>query len=192
VRRHRKPNSNFHGEDRSSVGTSPDRVNQIAQLLSELADLMRQGQFGKDVMHHLHQLQMRIRFAKEKSSAVRQSETPERPPALLIDRKNKSETPIEFIVRGYRRWLGRGLTRAHLRKLDMGLYDALKHWLRENKPPADFDLPTKSEMIDRRLALADSLSVRHSPEQKAKLRLREAAADDMAVDLVNNVVLALT
>jgi hypothetical protein len=152
------------------------RIDKIASLLSDIADLMRQEDLGRESLHHLRQLQMRVRFAQEHHTKELPSalDLPAQPPTLWRDRRDKDETPPDFIRREYAAWLGQGLTRAHLR-IDMGLYDSLKHWLREHKMPADIDLPTKSSMIDRELAKAERLSIEHSPEQRQKLRLREAA-----------------
>ena len=151
-------------------------IDKIAGLLSDIADLMRQEDLGRESLHHLRQLQMRVRFAQEQhgKEAPTSPDLPAQPPVLWRDRKDKDETPLDFIRREYGHWLGKGLTRAHLR-MDMGLYDSLKHWLRDNVIPDDIDLPTKSEMIDRELEKTNRLSIEHSPEQKEKLRLREAA-----------------
>jgi hypothetical protein len=152
-----------------------NRIEKIAGLLSELADLMRQEDLGRESLHHLRQLQMRIRFAQERlPDGPDLRALPERPPAWWLERRNKKETPIDFIRREYGEWLGRGLTKAHLRA-DMSLYQALKHWLKKNDMPPDVDLPTKRAMTDRELADAKSLSISHSPEQRQLLRLKEAA-----------------
>jgi hypothetical protein len=69
------------------------------------------------------------------------------------------ETPPEFVQRVYGPWLGHGLTRAHIRKLDWTLYQAIINWLSrpQNSWPADVDLPTKAEQITRDLeALKES------------------------------------
>lgn len=61
------------------------------------------------------------------------------------------ETPPEFVQRVYKPWLGQGLTRAHLAKLDPKLYTAINNWLSRpgNVWPDDVDLPTKSEHTSR-------------------------------------------
>ena len=63
------------------------------------------------------------------------------------------ETPPEFVQRVYGPWLGHGLTRAHIRKLDWTLYQAIINWQSrpQNSWPADVDLPTKAEQITRDL-----------------------------------------
>ena len=59
------------------------------------------------------------------------------------------ETPPEFVQRVYGPWLGHGLTRAHIRKLDWTHYQAIMNWLSrpQNSWPADVDIPTKAELI---------------------------------------------
>lgn len=63
------------------------------------------------------------------------------------------ETPPEFVQRVYGEWLGHGLTRAHIRKLDPVLSKAIDNWLSkpENQWPTDIDLPTKAEQNTRDL-----------------------------------------
>jgi hypothetical protein len=181
VAKNRKSRSNQDsavGSTAPSGGKAPtNRIEKISDLLSELADLMRQEDLGKESLHHLRQLQMRIRFAQESPPPkhIERDAIPERAPALWRDRQPRDITPIDFIRATYRESLGHGLTKAHLRSLDMTLYQALKHYLNKNKMPEDFDLPTKREMTDRELAGAKSLSIIHSPEQRERLRLQQAA-----------------
>jgi hypothetical protein len=141
-----RQNKQMHrnGSAAKQISAPAKRINKIARLLSDIAGLMRQEDLGKDSLHHLRQLQMRIRFAQTQSTQEPPvpHELPSQPPPLWRNRKNKDENPVDFIRREYSRWLGKGLTRAHL----------LKHWLRENDLPDDLDLPTKSAMIDRELA----------------------------------------
>ena len=55
--------------------------------------------------------------------------------------------------RVYGQWLGQGLTRAHVNRLDPKLAAAIYNWLSRpnNVWPPDVDLPTKSEQISRDL-----------------------------------------
>jgi hypothetical protein len=149
-------------------------MERISKLLSELADLMRQEGIGKEAIHHIHQLQMRLRFATSVPRAIADS-IPAEAPSKWSKRVRKAETPIDFIQREYASWLGKGLTRAHLRRLDMSLYDALNHWLKNNALPSEVDLPTKKEMIDRKIAQTIPRPAAYLPEQREKLRLYRAA-----------------
>ena len=86
------------------------------------------------------------------------------------------DTPPEFVQRVYGQWLGRGLTRAHIRNLDPKLYTAIDNWLK--KPgcdwPSDVDLPTLKEQNDRdvaRLSTGDGLEIlgRFTGKEAARL-----------------------
>lgn len=59
------------------------------------------------------------------------------------------ETPPQFVQRVYIDYLGAGLTRAHIRKLDPGLAQAINNWSRKNNWPEDIDLPTLKEENSR-------------------------------------------
>src|ERR1700722_4943556 len=86
------------------------------------------------------------------SDTSRTSGEPSRAPEKWADRNSRSsENPVTFIKRVYADWLGLGLTRAHLRDLDLPLYNALATWTRRHGP-GDLDLPTKKELNDRLLA----------------------------------------
>ncbi|MFZ5746916.1 MAG: hypothetical protein ACOY45_04575 [Pseudomonadota bacterium] len=69
---------------------------------------------------------------------------------ILID--DMLENPYQFIKRVYEPWLGKGLTKAHVRKLDDPLMQAFYLWQREHPMPEDLDLPTKKEWVDREVA----------------------------------------
>jgi hypothetical protein len=85
---------------------------------------------------------------KTSASSALPSEPPERYQGLA-----GPETPPEFIQRVYGRWLGRGLTRAHIGKLDPKLSEAIYNWLSRPKDswPPEIDLPTKAQQITRDL-----------------------------------------
>lgn len=67
-------------------------------------------------------------------------------PALWLKRTNKQQQAPDFIEKTYGQWLGKGLTRAHIHKLDAPLYNALARWLTVNKTlPEGVKLPTQAE-----------------------------------------------
>lgn len=72
---------------------------------------------------------------------------PTQAPALWAESKQTGDTPPGFIKRHYGPWLGQGLTRADVRRLDFSLYKALDNWLRnpKNQLPDDCPLPTTRE-----------------------------------------------
>ena len=74
---------------------------------------------------------------------------PKKAPALWTKDRQPGESPPEFIKRHYAPWLGKGLTRPHVKRLDPQLYTALSNWLRHNEFPEDLDLPTLKERNDR-------------------------------------------
>ena len=89
--------------------------------------------------------------SKESFGEVARLPLPERAPALWAEAKEPGDTPPAFIQRHYEPWLGQGLTRAVVRRLDPQLYMALSNWLRKNDLPEGFDLPTVKEENDRQV-----------------------------------------
>ena len=141
---------------RSSLGQTAGvrRLTRIARLLDEVAELMKSEQrIDPLALSHLKQIQVRMRFAG--ADAMRRpkqsdKEPPTVAPTLWLDRKNRDENPVDFVRRVYARWLGRGLTRAHIRKLDRSLYLALYFFIaRGGILPPGFDLPTRKDLKKR-------------------------------------------
>ncbi len=87
------------------------------------------------------------------------------------------ETPPEFVKRVYGPWLGQGLTRADIRKLDPKLSVAITNWLSRpgNEWPADVDLPTKAEQNERLLSAGSDAIREHLGKFTGQEALREAA-----------------
>ena len=91
----------------------------------------------------------------------------EKAPTLWAERDVDVKTnPAKFTIDTYKRWIGQGLTRQHLRELDPQLYHALSVW--EHRHPEDRikDLPTLAEVIDEKIA---SLANEFEPEELRKL-----------------------
>ena len=151
-----------------------DIVSRVVLLLDEIAKLMnKEPAIDQQTFEYLSQLQMRVRFlAWNEHSAT----LPSKAPARWLDRFNRKESPIEFIRREYSRWLGRGLSRPLIRKLDSSLYAALCNWISEHgELPQDIDLPTKKELNDQRLKEMEYASKGPPSEQREALRLYHAA-----------------
>lgn len=145
----------------------------IVKLLDQLAKLMkRERGIDRRALDHLEQLRLQMQFAVADGSAERRGALPEAAPARWLDRRDRNETPADFIRREYAGWLGHGLTRAHIRKLDESLYARLANWLLDNKLPKDIDLPTKKEANDRQLRAIESSLDTASISAKEYLRLR--------------------
>ena len=106
---------------------------------------------------------------------------PEVAPELYRDRKNRKESAPEFTVRVYAKWLGKGLARNHLLKLDRSLYEAIRNWVKKKPLPDWCDLPMLKELNDRQLAemgLKDGEMLPHPSfdyDMRDQLRLYHAA-----------------
>ena len=137
---------------------------------------MRQADLGKEVQHHLKQLQMRVRFAQDRlvESEADDDAIPSKAPELWRERQRTEEDPVSFTRRVYGSALGKGLGRHHLRALDESLYHSLRRHIRLHGSPPDFDLPKKEEILSREVAQAADLSISLTPGQRKKLSLRRA------------------
>lgn len=108
-----------------------------------------------------------------------QTETPPSKPEVAPElwptiAQQQNETVVAFIDRVYGNYLGHGLTRADIRRLDPPLYQALNSWLRKKASYLPFELPTLQEETDARL-----LWKKESPadlEKRARELEREASA----------------
>ncbi len=77
---------------------------------------------------------------------------PKKAPMLYKDRPDKSQTVVDFLRddRAWGKWTSAGaLSRPSLKKYDIACYDALRVWVQKHGMPADLDIPTKSQVIDR-------------------------------------------
>lgn len=115
------------------------------------------------------QLRDDLREIYEHSATPRDAlELPTTAPELWSARAGRKENPIVFIRRVYGSWLGQGLTRAHIRRLDLPLYRALSVWLTRHRGASMPELPSRSEAIDRTI---ETLAEDISPEQLRRLGL---------------------
>ena len=93
----------------------------------------------------------------ETVEAKRLDPIPTEAPVLWINAKD-GRTPPQFIMDHYGAWVGKGLTRADIRNLDRGLYNALYNWEQRKKRgelapgreklPIGYELPTIKEQND--------------------------------------------
>jgi hypothetical protein len=158
-------------------------IDKFLGIVSELME--KEPAIERQAFDHLKQLRTRIRFAiAADPSEDGSSSIPSHAPATWLARKDRSESPVDFIRREYGPWLGQGISRPDIKRLDKSLYDALCNWLSKHGPmPNDVDLPTKKEMNDRKLqeagvlrAPSRSRSVAElTPDEREKLRLYELA-----------------
>lgn len=102
-----------------------------------------------------------------------QRELPEEPPVPWESFRYAQDegfapklNPVEFIRMSYKEWIGKGLTRHHLRQIDPHLYQALNVWEHRHPEQRMTDLPTKVQVIDEKIA---ALSAEMSPDELRKL-----------------------
>lgn len=70
-----------------------------------------------------------------------------RPSELWSNRLGRKENPVAFIRRVYAQWIGRGLTRAHIRAVDRPLYRALGVWLHRHPDEELPDVPARTHPL---------------------------------------------
>ena len=159
----------------SLPGRLADRISRIVALLDQVAALMQaEHSIDSSILTELKDVQRRTRLAISTTSS--QPPLPTTAPIKWLDRSNKKESPPEFIWRVYALWMGKGLTRPYIRRLDGSLYTALSRYLWQGgELPPDFDLPTKKEVTDRRLEKLGYFSGDVSAEQREAVRLYHSA-----------------
>jgi hypothetical protein len=109
----------------------------------------------------LTELQIESGLASQfESVAQKPLALPEVAPELYAGNRgggSKGENIIDFLRRVWMPWIEAGvLTRPDLKRLDKGAYVGLGNWLRNNELPADIAIPKKSEVLDAKIAAADS------------------------------------
>ena len=133
-----------------------DFLGSIDRLLKTVAELMeKEPALDRQAFEHLRQLRVRIRFAMQAAASDPVNVILAARPPKFTDRVDKHESATDFLRREYSQWLGTGLLRSDLKKIDKSLYDALNNWAAKHGPlPADIDLPTKTALIDTKLKKA--------------------------------------
>ena len=66
-------------------------------------------------------------------------------------RRDKSTNPVAFVRMHYAKWLGRGLTRSHIRRHDLPLYRAFAVHVHRHPEDAMPELPSRAGSIDEKL-----------------------------------------
>ncbi len=138
-------------------------------------------QLSKDLLFSIFPTLSELPNPKEAGGAVRSLATappplPETAPETYQGLRGP-EKPPAFVKRVYGEWLGQGLTRAHIRKLDPKLAAAINNWLSQpgNEWPADVDLPTLKEQNTRIIEELTSSRPGDSPrEVVGDFSMREA------------------
>ncbi len=133
-------------------GTSGDidpNLDSIERLLATAAELMEnQTGLERDAFEYLRRLRMRVRAARSAQAAKAGI-----PSEKWASRSDPKEDPISFTRRIFGEMLATGqYSRADLKRWDMSLYTAVTNYIARHGQPADFDLPTKSQLLTRKAA----------------------------------------
>ena len=152
-------------------GDSADSI-PVPFMLDAIAQSLEALPF-REVIIFIARLNEITRASKKRASkAAKEGTSPPLPrkAPLLWARRDRSLklTPVAFTRMTYGPWLGKGLTRSHLRELDKALYHALANWVSRHPEDGMPELPSQSERVDQKLArLADE----YSPDELRRLGL---------------------
>ncbi len=84
-------------------------------------------------------------------------------PALWAERTSGREvSPVGFIQQHYGPWIGKGLTRPDLKRLDEPLYRAHTIFISRNGGVDPLNLPKKSDVVEARVSSSDFDDLRHA------------------------------
>ncbi len=122
------------------------RLSQMDAYAKEHPEL-RPSEYVPFFFPEIRQIRLATQTSERQDAAA-----PDVAPATWATDKQPVDTPPAFIQRHYEPWLGKGLARPDIKRLDPQLYVALSNWLRNNEMPADLDLPTLKEKNDRWVA----------------------------------------
>ena len=159
-----------HPSDRIALETFPGDAERARRLYAAFKDLRR----ALEQVEEAHNLSPVDAHAITKAMLPRlaplapDKPVPDEAPELWARRDlNRRETAPQFIKRVYGEWIGHGLARKDLARLDEELYRALSVWL--NRHPEDEMarlLPSQSEQLDE---LIERLSAEYPIEFLRKL-----------------------
>lgn len=146
-----------------------------------LNEIFKEGALGKLKQAGVSERRAFLDFLASElgvQSSVQLVEPPSTPPEIWMGHDNqRGENPAQFIMRVYSKYMGRGLTVAHLRTLDSKLYQNYFDWLKKKEPvPKGFYLPTKEEWYDR-LVVDPALFTQLSGAEQAKVHRALAQRD---------------
>lgn len=144
-------------QDSESNSASNKEIIAIDKLLNAAAELMNKTPgIDQEAYEFLRQLRVKVRFAMSAEASPNWGHPPSKAPAKWSERKNKDESPIEFIKREYGPWIEqKSISRADIRRLDRQLYVALYNWMSKHGDISSMlDLPTLSTANERKLSVA--------------------------------------
>lgn len=90
-------------------------------------------------------------------------------------RRDRFQKPPKFIKEVYGKWLGKGITQAHL-TIDAALYNQLSKWLVENELPSDFGLPTMKEVTEQTARFYEAIAGDRYIEAGSRMASRQNKA----------------
>lgn len=148
---------------------SPDEylLDTAQRILNRLANLSWTNGRSLNATERIAVLRTAIAILEHDVGIKDPPKLPGTAPTFWSDRNPEGGmNPAEFTRAIYGRWIGHGLTRQQLRKLDYPLYRALSVW--ESRHPDDRikELPTITEVVDRKIA---ALSKELDPDELRKL-----------------------
>lgn len=108
---------------------------------------------------------------------------PSRAPELYKEREDRKENPVNFIRRVYGSWLGKGLLRPHIKKLDLPLYQSLYRF----GIPDDFDvvLPKATGRSPENISRSslDLINSKRAASRRSMEKIRKKQKEDSQVRL---------
>jgi hypothetical protein len=139
----------------SQTGEGADSMS-ATMMLDAIAQSLEALPFH-DVVIFIARLREIAQASRERASRKAPTETsvplPRKAPQLWSRRDRSLKlNPISFTRMTYGPWLGKGLTRSHLRELDKALYHALANWISRHPGDAIPELPSQSEQLDSKIA----------------------------------------
>lgn len=157
-----------YGGDKPRSGCPDDYLLDTSQrILNRLANLSWTNGRKLNATERIAILRTAISILEHDLGIKDPPKLPSTAPTYWADRNPEGAmNPAEFTRAIYGRWIGNGLTRQQLRKLDYPLYRALSVW--ESRHPDDRikELPTITEVVDRKIA---ALSKELDPDELRKL-----------------------
>ncbi|MDR3487394.1 MAG: hypothetical protein P4M05_21120 [Bradyrhizobium sp.] len=151
---------------------------KAASMMQKLVDLCEQDStINPEILSQVKMLQIELQFAfaSDMTEHLTQHNVPEVAPELWLNRQDeRKENPWQFIERAYSDYLGKGLSRPDIRRLDPSLYQAFSNWKSNGgELPDNFDelLPGRKKMNSIKMQMAGMSRDLISPEAKEVLRL---------------------
>lgn len=133
---------------------------QIKLMLAEAFESACSTQ--EEFLGFLHEIESDLLEVQKGSEAFR---LPKVAPELYLDRLDKKESPADFTFRVYEPWLGKGISRPHIKELDEALY---RNLYRRGLPDSLAEILPKAQgrsASELKLSDAEILQRRRAKEQ---------------------------